>query len=89
MICSSDGMCLQYSVRYMTRIILEVSSDDIMILGMVNMVIRITSAGKGLLTVNYVSKQQPNTFLRVWNVLEVAQVKCSWTGILNLVLATS
>ena len=28
------------------------------------------------MTVNYVSKQQPNTFLRVWNVLEVAQVRC-------------
>ena len=69
MVCASNILFVK-SV-YMTRIILEVSSDDIMILGMVNMVIQ-----AHILTVTYVSKQQPNTFLRVRNVLEVAQVRC-------------
>ena len=69
MVCASNILFVK-SVS-MTRIILEVSSDDVMILGMVNMVIQ-----AHILTVTYVSKQQPNTFLRVRNVLEVAQSRC-------------
>ena len=85
MVCASNILFVK-SV-YMTRIILEVSSDDIVILGMVNMVIQAQGRDYWLSIMWANNSQTPSWGLGMyWKLLKL---DVGWTGILNLVLATS
>ena len=85
MVCASNILFVK-SV-YMTRIILEVSSDDIVILGMVNMVIQAQGRDYWLSIMWANNSQTPSRgFGMYWKLLKL---DVGWTRILNLVLATS